>query len=214
MSRILAISAFFAVLAAPAAAKPSGKAQPASWAQPQIKVVVAHGLMAKNIQSFRPNDPLTRGALNALVSGLVPEAPPTTSIQASTTVTMAQLDATLVRALGLSSSAAEFATAARNAGLAPPSRFGTEVVARLLGLRINHPAQLDSLELLPSQPATRAEAAYSAAQILAFRGWEVGRVEQLAQSFALPALTDWQKRVLTRAVQFIGFPYVWGGTSE
>ena len=38
---------------------PSGKAQPVSWAQPQIKVVVAHGLMAKSIQTFRPNDPLT-----------------------------------------------------------------------------------------------------------------------------------------------------------
>jgi hypothetical protein len=99
MSRILAISAVFAVLAAPAAAKPSGKAQPVSWAQPQIKVVVAHGLMAKSIQSFRPNDPLTRGALNALVSGLVPEAPATSSVQAAAPVTIAQLDATMVRAL-------------------------------------------------------------------------------------------------------------------
>src|SRR5574340_1211392 len=47
-------------------------------------------------------------------------------------VTMAQLDARLVGVLGLSSAAAEFARAARAAGLAIPSRFGTEVVARLL----------------------------------------------------------------------------------
>src|SRR5256886_1442206 len=213
MSRILATTAVFAVLAAPAAAQNQGGAQPVSWAQPQIKLVVSHGLMASSIQTFHPTDPLTRGALTALVSGLGSERP--TATTASTApVTMAQLDSTLVRGLGLSGAATEFAAAARSAGLTPPSRFGTEVVARLLGLRTNHPAQLDSLELLPSQPATRAEAAYSAAQILAFRGWEVGRVEQLAQSFALPALTDWQKRVLTRAVQFIGFPYVWGGTSE
>src|SRR2546430_778635 len=213
MSRILATTAVFAVLAAPAAAQNQGGAQPVSWAQPQIKLVVSHGLMANSIQTFHPNDPLTRGALTALVSGLGSERP--TATTASTApVTMAQLDSTLVRGLGLSGAATEFAAAARSAGLTPPSRFGTEVVARLLGLRTNHPAQLDSLELLPSQPATRAEAAYSAAQILAFRGWEVGRVEQLAQSFALPALTDWQKRVLTTAVQFIGFPYVWGGTSE
>jgi cell wall-associated NlpC family hydrolase len=214
MSRFLAISALFAVLAAPAAAKPSGKAQPVSWAQPQIKVVVAHGLMANSIQSFRPNDPLTRGALNALVSGLVPEAPATSSVQAPTPVTIAQLDATMVRALGLSSPAAQFAAAVRTAGLAPPSRFGTEVVARLLGLRINHPAQLDSLELLPSEPATRAEAAYSAAQILRFSGWETQGIAQLAESFALPVSSPWQTRILKTAVRFIGYPYVWGGTSE
>jgi cell wall-associated NlpC family hydrolase len=211
MSRILAISAVFAVLAAPQA---TAAKQPAtSWAQPQIRVVVSHGLMAKSIQGFRPNDTLTRGALQALVAGLNPAMQgPTT--QSDAPVTMAQLDATLVRTLDLDDAAIEFASAVRVAGLKPPSRFGTEVVARLLGLRTNHPAQLDSLELLPNQPATRAEAAYSAAQILSFRGWEADRVEEFAQSFALPILSDWQQRVLTTAIQFIGFPYVWGGTSE
>ena len=45
--------------------------------------------------------------------------------------------------------------------LAPTSRLGTETVARLLGLRLDHPQGQDELELLPTQPATRAEAAYS-----------------------------------------------------
>ena len=213
MSRILATTAVFAVLAAPAAAGGAGKTQPASWAQPQIKVVISHGLMAHSLQSFHPNDQLTRGALTTLVAGLTSERPTVTTVS-NTPVTIAQLDSTLVRGLGLSGAAAEFAVAARSAGLTPPSRFGTEVVARLLGLRTNHPAQLDSLELLPSQPATRAEAAYSAAQILAFRGWEVEQVQELADTFALPTLTAWQTRVLQTAVRFIGYPYVWGGTSE
>jgi cell wall-associated NlpC family hydrolase len=216
MSRILATAAVFAVLAAPAAANGDGRAQPASWAQREIKVVVAHGLMAKSVQTFHPNDQLTRGALAALISGLAPVQPAaaSASTQSSAPVTIAQLDASLVRALALTDAASQFAAAARVAGLVPPSRFGTEVVARLLGLRTNHPAQLDSLELLPSQPATRAEAAYSAAQILSFTGSETQQVTELAQTFQLPALSPWQTRILKTAVRFIGYPYVWGGTSE
>ena len=129
-------------------------------------------------------------------------------------VTMAELDARLVSALGLSSAAGEFAKGARAAGLKVPARFGTEVVARLLGLRFNHPASEDSLELLPNDPATRAEAAYSAAQVLSFEGWEAPDVQSLADAFALPELSDWQKRILTNAVGRIGMPYIWGGSSD
>ncbi len=224
MSRILAITAAFAALAAPAAAQtlpPASSAgkhathasQPVSWAEREIKVVVAHGLMAKTVQSFRPNDQLTRASLASLIAGLT-ATPPQPTVQSSAPVTIAQLDASLVRALNLTDAAVAFAGAVSAAGLAPPSRFGTEVVARLLGLRTDHPAKLDYLELLPNQPATRAEAAYSAAQILGFSGWETQNVEQLAQAFQLPALTPWQQRILTTAVRLIGFPYVWGGTSE
>jgi cell wall-associated NlpC family hydrolase len=130
-------------------------------------------------------------------------------------VTMAQLDQRLVQALGLGKAATEFAHGAKAAGLKVPSRFGSEVVARLLGLRLNHPASQDSLELLPNDPATRAEAAYSAAQILDFQGYEVASVQQLADSFALPAdFTEWQKQILNTAFARIGMPYIWGGTSD
>ena len=215
MSRIVVIAAACALLASPAAAHPGVHAATgsASWAQPEIKLVVSHGLMAKSVQSFKPNDPLTRGALNALVAGLT-KRPAAAAPQPALPVTMAQLDAKLVRALALAPAASQFTAAARAAGLAPPSRFGAEVVARLLGLRTNHPANQDSLELSPDEPATRAEAAYSAAQILRFRGWEIAEVEELAMNFEVPELTDWQARVLKTAVRFIGYPYVWAGTSE
>lgn len=131
---------------------------------------------------------------------------------------MAGLDTRLVSLLGLSKAAAEFQQKAKAAGLVVPPRFGTEVVARLLGLRIDHPAAQDFLELLPGDPATRAEAAYSAAQIAGF-GWlgngrQIAAVQSAADSFALPPLNDWQKRILNTAVQRIGMPYVWGGTSD
>jgi len=36
----------------------------------------------------------------------------------------------------------------------------------------------------------------------------------MGESFVLPDLTAWQRSVLTSAVHFIGYPYVWGGESE
>jgi cell wall-associated NlpC family hydrolase len=133
-------------------------------------------------------------------------------------VTMAQLDRGLVRSLGLGGAAKEFVQGARADGLVVPGRFGTEVVARLLGLRLNHPAAEDYLELRPQDTATRAEAAYSAAQILGFgeieNSWQIAEVQSLADSFALPQLTDWQRQILTVAFSKIGMPYVWGGTSD
>jgi cell wall-associated NlpC family hydrolase len=133
-------------------------------------------------------------------------------------VTMAQLDRGLVQGLGLGKAAKEFAQGARAGGIAVPGRLGFEIVARLLGLRINHPAAQDFLELRPQDPATRAEAAYSAAQILEFgqleNSWQIAQVQSLADSFALPQLNDWQRSILTVAFSKIGMPYVWGGTND
>ena len=129
-------------------------------------------------------------------------------------VTMAQLDLRLVQSLALGKAANEFTAGARAAGLRVPGRFGTEVVARLLGLRINHPANEDSLELRPTDPATRAEAAYSAAQMLQLQTRDVAAVQTLADTFVLPAFTDWQMQILTTAFARVGMPYIWGGTSD
>ncbi len=143
-----------------------------------------------------------------------PPAAPKQLADGGRPVQMWELDARLVEALGLNDAASTFAKNARAAGLKVPSRFGTEVVARLLGLRLNHPANEDALELRPQDTASRAEAAYSLAQILGFSDWQVAGVEQAAQEFSLPALTQWQTRILDTAVAHIGMPYIWGGESD
>src|SRR5919109_278665 len=156
--RLLAVCTLGVLLtASPGAATPA-----TSWAQAELQAVVAAGLMAKEAAA-RPNKPLTRAELEVLVAGLM-RVVPIASGRPSATVTMSTLNSRLVAALGLTSSATVFTQSAKTAGLTPPSRFGTETVARLLGLRTNHPAALDKLELSPAEPATRAQAAYSAAR--------------------------------------------------
>src|SRR5262249_32955929 len=160
----------------------------------------------------RPDDPLTRGELSDLVSGLT-GTPPPAALDPALPVTIAQLDAQLVRGLGLLPVARQFTGGIRAAGLTPPRAFGTEVVARLLRLRVNHPAAQDSLELGPDNVATRAEAAYSAARILSFTGGEFDYVTRLATTFELQPLSGLQHDLLQTAISLIGYPYVWAGTS-
>ena len=148
-----------------------------------------------------------------MVSGLT-SLPSATPLVPETPVTVAQLNAKLVGALGLAPSASRFLQTARAAGLRPPARFGSEVTARLLGLRKNHPAAQDFLELRHDEPASRAEAAYSAARILDLKGWEAEGVKRAALAFRLPTLDHWQKRVLAIAAGRIGYPYIWAGTSD
>ena len=147
-----------------------------------------------------------------------PDAPTVThtlyrAVAPSHTVSVKQLDAALVAYLGLGGAAREIQATLRNAGLEPPPNTGTEAVARMLGLRLNHPASEDYLELLPNQPVTRAEAAYSFAGVLHLDDLATQWVQQTADSFTLPQLTPWQRRILTTAIHYVGYPYVWGGTS-
>jgi cell wall-associated NlpC family hydrolase len=205
---LLALLAITLLAAAPSLASAAKR----SWAQREIKLVTAKGVMSAPGGAFRPDEALTQGELSELITALGDE-PTRVPASPSGRVTIAQLDAQLVGALGLADEATLFYRAARAAGLRPPARFGREVVARLLGLRYNHPAGEDNLELLWSDPATRAEAAYSAAQILRFRGWETRSVEEEAGRLELPVLDEWQQKILNYAVGLIGYPYVWGGTS-
>jgi cell wall-associated NlpC family hydrolase len=201
--------AFLAMFAALLAAQ---SALAANWAQPQIKIVVENGLMGPSVDRFRAGQNITRAELGTALAALTGQ--PQVVVDPDADVSMAELDAKIVKALGLRPAAKTFQRKVKDAGLEPPRRLGNEVVARLIWLRFNHPQPDDDLELRPQDPATRAEAAYSLARALQVSQWEKDKVSALAGSFSLPSYGDWPKRVLRRAVRFIGYPYVWGGTSE
>ena len=195
----------------------------ANWDQPAQQKVVEAGLMTDLAPGeFAGSAALTpleaSQALAALTALATAQEPPTPTsppaVQAGATLTVTGFDALAVDELGLGEVAAHVEQTASSAGLRPPSYFGTEVVARYLGLRYDHPAGEDSLELYPWNAITRAEAAHSFAVILSSGEWAVENARETLAAFSLPQYTANQLRVLRIAVSKIGMPYVWGGTTD
>lgn len=130
-------------------------------------------------------------------------------------VRLTAFDAALVGQLGLGDVADAVRGQARRAGLHPPDFFGTEVVARALKLRFNHPfPRGETLEEYPWQAITRAEAAYSLARVASFSGAEVSGVRATFARFVLPRYSGAQRAALRLAVSKIGMPYIWGGETD
>jgi cell wall-associated NlpC family hydrolase len=199
------------VLAA-AALVPGAHARAASWAAPQIAAVVEAGLMAPSVQAFRPQEPLTSGELAVVLASITSED--VTTEDPSRAVTVRELNARLVTAAGLRPEARAIRQTALLGGLAPTQWLGTETVARMLGLRVNHTREQERLELQLGQPVTREEAAYSIARLLALEASELAAVRAATATFTMPALSEAQRAVLSRALRLVGSPYVWAGTSE
>ena len=192
----------------PAAAAPPGAS---SWADPQIRSSPPSGSSAPTPPA---SDPPIRspGASSPTRSPPGASRPPTPADPAKL-VTMSELDAQLVGALGLlpppdgSGSpprrGARADVAARHRDGGAPARSAPQP-----------PAGLGRSRAAPTQPATRAEAAYSFARALALTPGQITWLDQLSATFTLPELDEWQRAVLGRALRFVGYPYVWAGTSE
>jgi cell wall-associated NlpC family hydrolase len=209
MRALLATAAAALLLASPAAAATG------SWDRRDQRAVIEAGLMAPlDDAQFHGERPVAGsqlpGALHALADRLgVARVPVPTG-----RVSLAGFDRLVVNQLGLADVAQAVQAQARNAGLAPPPRFGTEVVARLLGLRFNQPVSRERLELYPWDAITRADAAYSLARVLAFDGSQQQWVRDTLARFVLPRYGPRTRRALRIAVQRIGMPYVWGGVLD
>ena len=106
--------AVVAVVAAFIAAQP---APAASWAQPQIKVVVANGLMGPSVSNFRAKQNVTRKELGEALAALTGE--PQIVVDPDAEVSIAGLDAKVVKALGLRHAAKTFQRKVKEAGLEP-----------------------------------------------------------------------------------------------
>jgi cell wall-associated NlpC family hydrolase len=215
--RVLAVCAAVLVPATPAGATVTL----GNWDSAQQTRVVSAHLMSNLGRSFRGAAALSARQANAAMSALARLLSGQTGVAVApipratrTPVTVTAFDRMVSRQLGLGDVVSHVQSVARAAGLRPPRYFGSEVVARFLGLRYDHPAGTDTLERFPSDPITRAEAAWSLAQVLNFGDWEASYARTTLSAFALPVLSADQLAVLRIAVSRIGYPYVWGGTTD
>jgi cell wall-associated NlpC family hydrolase len=129
-------------------------------------------------------------------------------------VSVTTFDALMVRQLGAADVAASVQHEAWRAGLNPPPTFGTEAVARLLGLRDNLPYRDDARELYPTDAITLAEAKHSFAVASQWRGGAAEWARAQFSTFVLPRYSEAQKRVLRLAISKVGMPYIWGGETD
>jgi cell wall-associated NlpC family hydrolase len=129
-------------------------------------------------------------------------------------VSVTRFDSLLVEQLGMADVAQTVQAEAERAGLRPGPRFGTEVVARELGLRFNHDSAHDARELYPWEAITRAEAAWSLATVLQWDGPQQAYAREVLSHFQLPDYTPSQRAALRIAVSKVGMPYIWGGETD
>ena len=135
--RVLVCAALALVFASPAAAA-------RSWALPQIKLVTAKGLMGGTANGFRPDDPLTPGRARgprrrADRHGGARRGEPERAGDDRPARRPAR-----PRARPAPCRAPVQRRRRALPGSRPAAGFGTEVVARLLGLRVDHPAAQDA----------------------------------------------------------------------
>jgi cell wall-associated NlpC family hydrolase len=214
--RLLAcVLPLIAASAAAAAAPAVHGATPGTWNLGEQRAVRQAAVM-HNLEdaAFHGERPVTGHQLpEALAAfaqrlGVPPVSAPPSAISVTT------FDRLLVQQLGAGDVAAAVQHQAWKAGLHPPATFGTEVVARFLGLRENHPFPQEELERYPTEALTRAQAAHSLAVALQLGAGGAGWARETFARFTLPRYSAAQKRVLRLAVSKIGMPYIWGGETD
>jgi hypothetical protein len=213
-AQILAILATTVLCLGPAALTARASDTLGNWNVAEQRQVVADHLMTVEADGgFDGQLPLSDTDMQGILAALGAK-PGFTQVSSASNLTVEGFDSAMVDALGLADVADRVQWLTAAAGLAPPSYFGSEVLARALGLRYDHPPDDDSLELFPTDAITRAEAAHSLYVIASLSPAAVQSIRALYDTYSLPAYTPDELTPLTLAASEIGMPYVWGGDSS
>ena len=126
------------------------------------------------------------------------------------TVTTREVHRALVLALGLGDLAAGAEAVHLRDGtpIRTPEGFGTLLLGMRLGLRYNH--RDESLDVSPESPLSRAEVAWSLYRAATTPAWVRDSLAPYA-TMELPNLGPKLQAAVSFAIEYVGYPYVWGG---
>ena len=126
-------------------------------------------------------------------------------------VTTRMVHRALVLALGLGDVAANLDGLHTHSGyeFQTPKDFGTLLLGMRLGLRYNHADE--SLDVGPDSPLPRAEVAWSVYRAKTEESWTTDSLRSLYLTMELPNLGKAAKDIVQFGIDYVGYPYVWGG---
>lgn len=206
MRRTLAIFLIGSCLAAMTVAAPAqaGRRKAPEWVRPALHYLVDKGYLGAD--HFHAGDPMRRRAFKRLMHKAFGGG----FNRRRGFVTAGEVGGSLVRALGFGSLARSLSTTKSPNGWDPglSRRFGTEVVARELGLRHDWPTTSEVHEAAAHEAITQGDVV-----------WAVWRAKTSPDEWAAEALSSFslsnyrgvRRAVVKFALSLTGTPYVYGG---
>lgn len=127
-------------------------------------------------------------------------------------VTARGVNASLVRALGLRSTASALGRLATADGYRfdTPRSFGVNLLALRLGLRFNNKVD-ESQDVTPSSRLRRKQVAWSLYRATTLEDWVVPYLEAQYAGMVLPKMGAARRSIVDWGVRYIGYPYIWAG---
>jgi cell wall-associated NlpC family hydrolase len=128
-----------------------------------------------------------------------------------TPITMVYLHKVLVRALGLTATAASIDAMHMTNGtpFKTPKNLGTTMLGMRLGLRYNNAD--DTKDVLPNSQMSRAQVAYSLYKAATLDPWVVPYLQAQYADMTLPNMVPARQAIVEWGLKYVGYPYVWGG---
>lgn len=174
------------------------------WVKPAVRYLADRGWIERD--DFSPNEPMTRASFSQLMAHAFGGG----YERSKGLVKTAEVSAALVRALGKAPVAQGLKHVTSPDGWQPTLGrwFGTEIVAREMGLRYNRLETEDAFETSAAEPMKQADAVYAVWKAKTSPStWSADALT----SFSLANYSETRRKVVQFALSLVGTPYVWGG---